>query len=233
MPTTHTQRRMTKHELKQDAFSTAIFTAREWAETNIRLVAIVLGAIVLVGASTWGFFSWRSSGEEAAKVLYGQAGVEIRSGNPPAAIATLQKLLDEHGHSGVAGVGCFQLAQMQFRQRSFDDARAMYQRYLSDYSTDPFLVAGSWAGQAAVDEQTGFYSDAIDKYEKAYRADPTGFEAPTYIRKMVRAAISANDSARALSAYELLQKEFPKESAHINTAKQFLIERGYLDPNKS
>jgi outer membrane protein assembly factor BamD (BamD/ComL family) len=224
---------MTKHELKEDAFSTAIFTAREWAETNLRLVLIVLGAVVLVGASVWGFFSWRASNEEAAKVLYGQAGVEIRSGNPPAAIATLQKLLDEHGKSSVAGMGCFQLAQMQFRQRSFDDARATYQRYLSDYGNDPLLSAGAWAGQAAVDEQTGFFSDAIDKYEKAYRANPTGFEAPTFVRKMVRAAISANDSARALSAYELLQKEFPSEAADINTAKQFLIERGYLDPNKS
>lgn len=233
MATTHTQRRMTKHELKQDGFTTAIFGAREWVESNIRTVAIVLGAIVLVGALTWAFFGWRSSGEEAAKVLYGQAGVEIRSGNPPAAIATLQKLLDEHAHSSVAGIGCFQLAQTHFRQRNFDDARAMYQRYLSDYGDDPFLAAGAWAGQAAVDEQTGFYSDAIDKYEKAYRADPTGFDAPTYIRKMVRAAISANDSARALSAFELLQKEYPKDTPHINTAKQFLIERGYLDPNKS
>lgn len=231
MATAHAQRRLTKHELKQDAFTTAIFTAREWLENNLRLALIVGGSVVVLIAAVWGVFSWRASQDTDAQSLFGQAGVEMRSNNPAAAIAQFQRLLDEHSGSSVAGLGCFQLAQLQFRQRSFDDARVNYQRYIDDYGDDPMLVAASWAGLAAVDEQAGFYAEALEKFTKAVDADKTGFAATDYLRRGIRCAVAGNDSAKALALYDRLQKDYPKDVATINTVKQSLIEHGMLDPN--
>ena len=232
MATAHAQRRMTKHELKSDPFMTAIFKGRDWLENNVRITLIVVGSAIVLIAATWGFFAWRSSQEADAQKLFGQGGVEMRSNNPAAAIAQFQKLIDEHPGASVTGMGCFQLAQLQFRQRSFDDARVNYQRYIDDYGNDPMLVAASWAGLGAVDEQAGFYAEALEKFTKAVDSDKKGFAAADFLRRAIRCAISANDSAKALTLYETIQKDFPKDLASINTVKQSLIEHGILDPNK-
>ncbi len=231
MATAHAQRRMTKHELKEDAFTTAIFGAREWLENNLRMALIVVGSVVVLIAAVWGFFAWRTAQEAEAQSLFGQAGVEMRSNNPTAAIAQFQRLLDEHSGSAIAGLGCFQLAQLQFRQRSFDDARVNYQRYIDDFGGDPMLVSAAWGGLAAVDEHAGFYAEAVEKFTKAVEADKQGFAAADYLRRGIRSAIAANDSAKAIALYDRLRTEYPKDAANINTAKQNLIEHGLLDPN--
>lgn len=232
MATAHAQRRMTKHELKEDAFATAMFKAREWLENNLQKALIVGGGIIIVIAAVWGFLAWRSSQETDAQKLFGQGGVEMRSGNPTAAIAQFQKLLDEHSGSSVAGLGCFQLAQLQYRQRTFDDARVNYQRYLDDYGSDPMLIAAAWAGLASIDEQAGFYAEAVGKFIKAVEAEKAGFAAADYLRRGIRCAAANNDTAKANELYDRLTKDYSKDLATINTAKQQLIERGMLDPNK-
>lgn len=233
MATAHAQRRLTKHELKQDAFATAVFKAREWVENNLQKTLIVAGSVIAVIAIVWGFFAWRSSQELTAQKLFGQAGVEMRSNNPTAAIAQFQRLLDEHSGSSVAALGCFQLAQLQFRQRSFDDARVNYQRYIDEYGDDPMLVAAAWAGLAAIDEQAGFYAEALGKFVKAVDAYKDGFSATEYLRRAIRCAAAVNDSAKANELFERLKKDYPTDNATINTARQSLIERGLLDPNKT
>ncbi len=230
MATAHAQRRLTKHELKEDAFTTAIFKGREWVENNLQKVLIGVGGLVLVVALVWGFIAWRSSQDADAQKLFGQGGVEMRSNNPVAAIASFQKLLDEHSGSSVAGLGCFQLAQLQFRQRTFDDARVNYQRYIDEYGDDPMLVSAAWAGLAAIDEQAGFYGEAVTKFMKAVDADKDGFAATDYMRRAIRCAAAGNDTAKATELYARLQKDYSKDAATINTVKQHLIERGMLDP---
>ncbi|MBI3872890.1 MAG: tetratricopeptide repeat protein [candidate division Zixibacteria bacterium] len=233
MPTTHAPKRMTKHDLKTDAFTTSIFAAREWVETNLRLALIVAAAVVVVGGGTWGFVTWRNAQAADAETLFGQGGVEMRSGNMVMAIAQMQKVLDEHPHADVAGMACFQLAQMHFRQRSFDDARVTYRRYIDDYGKDPMLVAAAWAGMGAVDEQAGSFAEASQKYDNAVAADPKGFHTPEYLRVIVRCAIAANDTTKALAALATLEKDFPKDVQNHNIARSSLIEHGFLDPGKS
>lgn len=217
MATAHAQRRMTKHELKEDAFLNVMITAREWVINNLQKTLIVVGAILVLILAIWGFFAWRSSQEAEAQKLFGLAGVEMRSNNPTAAIAQFQKLLDDHSGSSVAGLGCFQLAQLQFRQRAFDDARVNYQRYIDSYGGDPMLIGASWAGLGAVDEQAGFYAEAMEKFIKAVDADKSGFNSAEYLRRAIRCAVDANNQPKALELYARLQRDFPKDLASINT----------------
>jgi len=230
MPTARAQRRITKHEMKTDKFTTAIFAAREWVEANLKFALIVIGGTIAVVAIVWGVRSWRSGQASEAIALFGEAGVEMRSGNPAVAIAQLQKVLDEHSGSTVAAAACFQLAQLQFRQRNFDDARVLFQRYLDDYGDDPMLKAAAWAGLGAVSEQAGFPAEAIEKYNKAYTVDPKGFRAGEYLHMAVRAAVAANDSTKAVAAFETLQKDLPRDAQDLNQTRQTLIEHGMLDP---
>ncbi len=231
MATAHAQRRMTKHELKEDAFLNVVISGREWILNNMQKTLIVGGGILVLIAAVWGFFAWRSSQDAEAQKLFGQGGVEMRSDNAPAAIAQFQRLIDDHSGSSVAGMGCFQLAQLQFRERAFDDARVNYQRYIDSYGDDPMLVAASWAGLGAVDEQAGFYAEAMEKFIKGVDADKTGFNSAEYLRRAIRCAADANNPARALELFARLQKDYVSDAASINTAKQHLIEHGILDPN--
>lgn len=230
MPTTRTPRRISKHELKTDAFTTMVFAAKEWAEANLRMVVMVaVGAITLI-AAVWGFSSYLTRQEFAAQRLFGEAGVEIRSENPTVAIALLRRLVDEHSGAQLAGPATLQLAQLQFQDRSFDEARLAYQAYLDDHADDPRLVAASWAGLGAIEEQAGFPDQAVPKYQQAIDADPGGFQTAEYLRRLIRAAVAADDTTTALGAFETMENDFSDDLDNYPLAQQLLIEHRYLHP---
>jgi tetratricopeptide (TPR) repeat protein len=230
MATTQTRQRLTKHQLKQDAFSTAIFGAREWVEQNLRLTLMVLGGAVLVAALVWGVDYYRTSRAAATASLFGQAGVELRGGNLAAGIVSLRKLVDEHSGATIAGIACVQLADAYFRQRSFDEAKRFFQKYLDDYGSDNLMTAAAWAGLGAVDEQASVNDEAAQKYVKAAGITPRTFQASEYLRAALRCAIAARDSSLAAQVYKTMQKDFPASDQNLRLARQTLIEHGLLEP---
>jgi len=230
MATTQTRQRLTKHQLKQDAFSTAIFGAREWVEQNLRLTLMVLGGVVLAAAMIWGVNYYRDSRAAAAASLFGQAGLELRGGNLAAGIVSLRKLVDEHSGATIAGIACVELADAYFRQRSFDEAKTFFQKYLDNYGNDNMLTAAAWAGLGAVDEQASVSGEAAQKYLKAAGINPKTFQSSEYLRAALRCAIAARDSSLALQMYKSMQKDFPASDPNLKMARQTLIEHGFLEP---
>ena len=230
MATTQARQRLTKHQLKQDAFSTAIFGAREWVEQNLRLTLIVLGGAVLVVALIWGVNYYRSSRAAASAALFGQAGVELRGGNLASGIVSLRKLVDEQSGAHIAGVACVELADAYFRQRSFDEAKTFFQKYLDSYGNDNLLIAASWAGLAAVDEQASANGEAATKYIKAAGINPKTFQSSEYLRGALRCAIEARDSSLAMQVYADIQRDFPASDQNVRLLRQTLIEHGLLEP---
>ncbi len=229
MAQTHARHRLTKHQLKEDAFTTAIFGAREWIEQNLRTVLLSAGAVVAVVAVTWGIINYTQGRQTAAAALFGEAGVELRSNNLSAAVISLQKVIDDYGSSDVADAACFELADAQYRLRSFDDARATYQRYLNDYAGDPLLVASAWGGLAAIDEQANDFAAAAEKNLKAAGIDSKSFEDSEYLRSAIRCAIDANDTTTALKAFGMLE-ESGTDPRNIKVSRQTLVEKGFLPP---
>jgi tetratricopeptide (TPR) repeat protein len=233
MATTQARQRLTKHQLKQDAFSTAIFTAREWIQQNLRLVLIVLGGIVVVVALIWGVNSYRASRAEAAAELFGQAGIELRGGNLAAGIVSLRKLLDQYSGATIAGVACVELADAYFRQRSFDEAKTYFQKYLDNYGSDNLLKAASLAGLGGVDEQASANAEAAKKYLEAADINPKSFQATEYLQSALRCAIALNDSAQAVQIFKMIQKDAPANDQTVRLLRQNMIEHGFLVPQEN
>ena len=229
MAQTQAKRRLSKHQLKQDGFTTAIFGAREWVEQHLRMVLLVAGGVVVVIAATWGIVSYFQGREAAAATLFGEAGVEIRSNNLSAAVIGLKKVVDEYGGSDVADLACFQLADVQYRQRSYDEARATYQRYLDDYAGDELLVASAWGGLAAIDEHANDLAAAAEKNLKAASLNLKSFQAPEYLRHAIRCAIGLKDTALALRAFALLEQT-GTDPRNVKSSRQTLVEHGLLAP---
>ena len=229
MAQTQAKRRLSKHQLKEDAFTTAIFGAREWVEQNLRMVLLVAGGAIAVVAAAWGIISYTQGRETSAAALFGEAGVEIRSNNLSAAVISLKKVVDEYGGSDVADLACFQLADAQYRQRSYDEAKVTYQRYLDDYGDDELLVASAWGGLAAIDEHANDLAAAAEKNLKAATLNLKSFQAPEYLRHAIRCAIGLNDTALALRAFALLE-ESGTDPRNVKTSRQTLVEHGLLAP---
>ena len=229
MAQTQARRRISKHQLKEDSFITAVFSAREWVEGNLRTVLLAVGGVIAVVAITWGIANYTQSRDADASALFGQAGVEMRSNNLSAAIINFQRVLDEYGGSDAADLACFQLADAHYRQRSFDDARAAYQRYLDDYGDDDMLVASAWAGLAAIDEHANDLAAAAEKNMKAAALDSKSFQGAEYLRHAMRCAIAAKDSALALRAFAMLE-ESGADQRNLKIARQTLVEHRLLAP---
>lgn len=225
-----TSKRLTKHQLKQDAFTTAIFSAREWLEENLRLALMVLGGIVAVVAIVWGVNYYRTSQAAEANSLFGQAGVEIRGGNMAAGIVSLRKLVDDHPGATIAGIACVQLADGYFQQRTFDDAKKYFQKYIDSYGDDLTLTAAAWSGLAAIDEQSGANTEAAQKFMKAAGLVPKTFQAGEYLRGALRCAFAANDASLADQAFKTLAKDFSPNDQNVRVARQGMIEHKFLEP---
>jgi tetratricopeptide (TPR) repeat protein len=230
MAQTQAKRRLTKHQLKEDAFTTAIFSAREWVEQNLRMVLYGVGGVIAAIILIWAITHYFVGQESAAAALFGEGGVELRANNLSAAIIDFQRVVDEYGSSDVADLACFQLAEAHFRQRNFDDSRVAFQRYLDRYGNDPMLVASAWAGLAAIDEQANDFQSAAEKNIRAAKINLDSFEAPEYLRQAVRCAIEANDSALAMQAYTTLKENTPPDDETLKATRQNLVEHGILAP---
>ncbi|MBI5868873.1 MAG: tetratricopeptide repeat protein [candidate division Zixibacteria bacterium] len=223
-------KRLTKHQLKQDAFTTTIFAAREWITQNLRLAFMVLGGIVAILAIVWGINYYRTSQAAQANSLFGQGGVEIRGGNLAAGIISLRKLVDEHSGATVAGIACVQLADAYFQQRTFDDAKKYFQKYIDSYGNDPTMNAAAWSGLAAIDEQASANAEAAQKFMKAAGFIPKTFQAAEYLRGALRCAFAAKDSALATQIFSTLEKDYGPNDQNVRLARQNMIENKFLEP---
>lgn len=227
MATAGARQRITKHQLKEDAFTTGVFRAKEWAEQNSRLLLSVLGGVLALILIIWGVNRYLSGREDAAQALFGTGGVELRSNNLPAAIINFQRVVEEYSGSDIAGLACFQLASAHFRQRNFDEAAKYYDRYIRKYGDDPMLTASAWGGLASIDEQSGKYADAADKNFRAAEINPKSFTSAEFLRHAMRCAIAAGDSERAQRALSIIEKNAPDDRM-VNLAKQTLIEHDMI-----
>jgi tetratricopeptide (TPR) repeat protein len=192
-------------------------------------VILGVGAVIAVIAIAWAGVNYFEGKQQEAASVFGQAGVELRANNLSAAIISLRRVVDDYGSSDVADAACFELADALFRQRSYDDARVMYQRYLDDYADDDMLVASAWGGLAAIDEHANDYAAATEKNLRAASIDPDSFQVPEFLRHAIRCAIAGNDTAAALNAFHMLE-ESGTDRRNVRTSRQKLVEVGFLPP---
>jgi tetratricopeptide (TPR) repeat protein len=226
-----TQKRISKQQMKEDHFVTAVFKSREWAEENLNTILIAAGALVIVAVAIWFFVGQSSRKDRDSYDLLGRAEVEIRNNQAQVAVIDLQKVIDDFGSTLAAKHAALKLANLYFTMNDFEKAEQAFRQYADKFAIDDLSRHSALEGVAASQSASGKYQDAAKMYFEVARGDTTAATYENNLFGAVANAIKANDQTLAKEAFGYLQKK-GITSEKFRTAKILMIEKGFLTYDK-
>ena len=114
-------------------------------------------------------------------------------------------IINEYGGSPAANLANYYAGMAYLNLRDYQNAVT----YLSDFSSDDKMlnpIAKGGIGDAFV--QLEQKSDALEYYEKAFKANVNTFTTPLYLMKAARVAIELGENEKALGYLKRIKSEF-------------------------
>lgn len=186
---------------------TALRSGTRWVQDHGTLAAAgLVGIVVLaVAAST---VARRSGGhDKEMEETYARASMDFSRGSFQTAALTLENFVSRYPGSPWAGEAALRAAASQLFMGNAADARDLYQRYLNEFSGDPYLDRAARHGLAACEEQAGNYAAAAAQYEELAGQAQTAAERAYHLDAAARALELAGEFPRAIGLLERIQKE--------------------------
>lgn len=215
------KKKITKRDLKEDKFVTFTLKARDYIETNMKMLvrAGIILLLLIIAVSL--FVRSKRNATLRASELLGEAQLANSQGNSMKADSLLKILVSEYDGVTAAGQGSFLLAKMYWERNDFNNAEIYFRKYLDEYSDDDLLTAGALAGYADCLIQKGEIAEAAKFYEKAGLLNKELPEVPSYLYSAARAYLEAKDYQKAKSLAEKIVQDY-KTSEYKNKAEILL-----------
>ncbi|OPX35655.1 hypothetical protein B1H10_00760 [candidate division KSB1 bacterium 4484_188] len=204
------KKKITKRDLKEDKFVTFTLKARDYIETNMKMLVRAGIVVLLIIIAVSMFIHSKRNATIRASELLGEAQLANSKGNSMKADSLLKVLVTEYDGVTAAGQGCFLLAKMYWEQNDFDNAQIYFKKYLDEYGGDDLLTAGALAGYADCLIQKGQIAEAAKYYEKAGLLNKELPEVPSFLYSAARAYLEAKDFQKAKSLAEKIVQEYQK-----------------------
>jgi tetratricopeptide (TPR) repeat protein len=192
--------KQSRKELKQpDAFQKSGAEAGEWVHERQKMVAMAVGALLIVGFGV-SLVVWLSGRTESAaskdlgaalKVMGRPVEAATDKSEPPvpgkepgyksekekdeAIVKSLTDFRAQYGSSKAAATAALPLAQASLRLGKYDDALKAYDEYLKQVSPDDPLRATALEGQGYAHEAKGELDAALTAFEQLARDNKTEF----------------------------------------------------------
>jgi len=219
---------MAKNEENKDilenpeAIAERVTGIEQWLEHNPKIVAGVLGAIILIVGGYFGYRYYIGTQDELAQKEMFQAIRYFEADSLNMAMEGdgnnlgFKQIIDDYGMTPAGNLANFYAGAICLKQGKFP--LAIF--YLKEFSVDDQLVqprAYSLMGDAYMEQQQ--YEDAGTYYDKAANYKPNKFFTPTYLMKAALAFEKANQKEKAIKAYQRVIDEFWESSDYQNARK--------------
>lgn len=155
---------VSKQTLKHDELSESLFGAVEFLKRHTTEAAAIAAAvlIVIVGAVFIG--QSRAKSEREASVILSGVNGALYSGQFEQAAQGFAEIIKRYGSSAAAKEALVNLANLEFRQGKFDEARQHYARCIKAGTPNQLVLYAAVSGLASCDEQKGDFAAAGDGY---------------------------------------------------------------------
>lgn len=218
------QKKLTKHQMKEDKLVTSLFKSWEWTQLHVRQLAIGAGSVVLLLVIIILFLGYRSSRSAKAAELFGQAVIEMQTpieGQVQSAVTNFQMLLRDYPKSRWSSQASFYLANLLFQDRQYPKAKEYFQRYVNDYRDDSLMTASAYAGIAECLIQENDLLSAGENFVRGAETAKNSILAPEYFLRAGRIYLKAGQKQKAIEAFQRVVLDYPN-SVNANTARQEL-----------
>jgi tetratricopeptide (TPR) repeat protein len=196
--------------------------AETWMERHPKTIIGVGLAIALIVGGYFGYKYYIDNQNNLAQKEMFQAIYYFESDSLNVALEGdgnnlgFKQIISDYKGTKAANLASFYAGAAYLKLGQFELARL----YLEDYSSDDLLVqarAYSLIGDSYMEE--GKYDEAAKYYDKAADYKPNKYFTPTYLMKAALAFEKSNDTAKAIEAYEKIEKEY-SESAEFQNARK-------------
>lgn len=188
------ERRLTKRQLKRDAFVELLQTTAAYAREHSLVVAaalIVFVAGVALAVRVAGSATGAKPPDPQAERALAAARTEFAMGRMDAGREALQLVRSRHGRSRAAREATYILANAYYESGDWTQAAATFQEFLKRPLHDDLLQDGARIALAACKEESGDLAGALQDY----RALSAGAR---YLATRMDATLAAARCARAL-----------------------------------
>lgn len=218
------KRKNRRTELREDKVVTFYTRFLDFFEDNRGLVFGILGAIALLVVMSFGYGIFKDHKEGQAQEALAGAVRLYEAGNYSGAIdgadgvTGLVGVADQFGSTKAGNLAQYYAADAYYKLGDNESALKFFRSFDKG---DDALGAAAYAGEAAINESNGDYSEAGDLYERAALAYESEFTSGRYLQSAGRNYELAGDFANARAAYELIKNQFP-ESTQANDVDMLL-----------
>lgn len=223
-------RRITRKQLKEDEFVSAMDVVIHWFSDNWRPVAAGAGAVVVLAVLVWTALSLSDSRAEKASYQLRRAVAayqEARDGGTAdleQARSGLQAVVDQFGSTDQADMARIYLAQIDLAKGDVDRARNALVQLVANRRGD---AVGRLATLDLIHLRvaSGQAAEVAKELEAMVVGSDTSLPRDLALYELAELYIKEQDTARAKEYFQKLVDEFP-ESAFQSQAQQRLNELG-------
>ena len=207
------QQPATEENLGFDSVEQTLTKTEQFLENNARQVGIAVGAVVAVVLVLFAYNTYvvKPKAEEAAKemakaIKWFETDSMDLALNGNGAYLGLLDIMDEYSGTPSGNSAHYYAGIAYYNQGDFENAIDQMDQYsASDVATA--AMANGVIGDAFV--ELGQMEDAVDFYNKAYKATKNDFTTPLFMWKAGLAYEALGENGKAVKLYERIQAEYP------------------------
>lgn len=217
------KKKIDKKTLKKDPLLDSVIKAQTfYEEYKNKLAYAGIGLIVLVLLVVW-IKALNKETEQEAMTLLGKAQVEYENMNYSKSRDFLDNL-----HANYAGTdseiqGTFLLANLNFTQGNYTQAKDLYSEFIDSYSGSEILLASGYAGLAACEEVENNNSSAAENYVNAFDIIEDFPQASEYLYLAGINFLKANDSNKAQEVFNKIITFFPESPRRYDAEAKLIL----------
>jgi len=207
------QQPATEENLGFDSVEQTLTRTEQFLENNARQVGIAVAAVVAVVLVLFAYNTYvvKPKAEEAAKemakaIKWFETDSMDLALNGNGAYLGLLDIMDEYSGTPSGNSAHYYAGIAYYNQGDFENAIDQMDQYSAD-DVATAAMANGVIGDAFV--ELGQIEDAVDFYNKAYKATNNDFTTPLFMWKAGLAYEALGENGKAVKLYERIQAEYP------------------------
>ena len=219
-------RKLTKREMKEDAFVTFAFRASDFIKKHRGKVIAGVATAILAGASYTYITSSRTGAAEAASEQLLAGMIQQRRENYTGAVAAYEGVLSRFSGTPSGKLALLYLGHARYELKQYDVAAEAYERYLGREKRDRLTMSHAKRGLAACRENTDRFQEAAELYEQTARQLDEGAAVPEDLMAAARCWKLAGRPEKAVEILQEIIDSYP-DFRDLDRARVFLAELEY------
>ena len=215
--------RLTKQELKEDAFVNWVYDTTDRVQRNWVPVAVGIGVIVVAILGGWMWTRANAKQEADARATLAEASTNYWSGNYPRTVQLADQVIADASGTKAAVDARRMKADALFWQGSFDSAATLYRDVLNKERADSPMRTAVQQSLAFALESKKDFAPAAELYEEIARKAPDRTNAADFYMAAGRAWRGAGQPDKAKTNFQKVADEY-KETTFARDAEVALGE---------